>query len=564
MVRGSWHWALVCTLVLAGAWWFWQVSSSRGGQTAPDAPRGVNDGAAAPATAQDTSSAGSAAASRTFQSVLLPDGVIGARADSVRIGLGQISAEDARTYDEWVQGGRQGAGPAERSELATVERWQPVPAIKRADAKVDVGPLALPWADRYDLMARGDDGLHFYLASFTSDAYPATVTPTIAAGLRVFFEAEPGVDVRVLLRRSGNADDAANWQELLAREAPPLLAAMNESALAIAPGQVLAPLPPGALEVILVVAGVESQRHTVALAAGTVAVLRFDAVAVEVARTLSVDLELTFVVDGTRAPVRELGVTLGGEEGEQSRTTDGDGRVLFTGLDRQQRAALNLVFPKSDGVLPMWPSQRAIEVDLEKLELEQPPATQLLRKTIDLRPLQWLHVRTGAFPLSLERRVGNPFPIFVLQQERDGQWIDAAAEFFLPVPEGLAVSIEAPGKFRLAAVRSPWSVLYSTAADNRVRSADGRYQADLLTDPGRAVELTLLHAGQPLGNAPVDVRGPIRGLPDSNLTTDANGHLQLDGVTEPRLRVEVPGFVVAEVAVLSTLTRVELQREREP
>jgi len=111
-------------------------------------------------------------------------------------------------------------------------------------------------------------------------------------------------------------------------------------------------------------------------------------------------------------------------------------------------------------------------------------------------------------------------------------------------------------------VQKPWSVHYSAAADNARRNADGRYPVELLTQPGRQVELSVQHQGQPLSHAPIDVRGPIRGMPDSSLETDASGRLLLEAVTVPSLRIEVPGFEVAEVPLHSALTTVELRREQ--
>ncbi len=568
MVRRAWGRALLAgTLVLAGSWWGWERST-----TAPDSvPMAASRGAVAPVVALDGAPAASTTDSEQpapsgIEIQLLPDGVVGARADSVRIGLAQISAEDARVYQEWLDGGSQGAGPAERSELATVERWAPATATRNPDGSVSVGPLALPFADRYDLQARGDDALHFWLAAFTAPAPPATISPTIAAGLRIQHGLPPGSAARVLLRRVGEPQDAPRWQHLLAREAPALLAAMNDSALTVAPGQVLAPLPPGPLTVILEVDGVEAQRLAVQLAAGAISDVRFDPLVAEAVRSLSIDLEMTFQVEGTREPIGQVKAVTETANGEVARESDERGRVLFENLDRQRQARFNLSFPRAEGGLPSWPEQRALELDLDTLAqaaTASPAAGKRMRvsKTVELRPLQWLLASVGGFPLTTQRSVGDPWPIFVLQREQDGLWADVSADYFLTVPEGLAVSIESSGSFRVAAVHRPWSVHYSTAADNRRPNADGRYRVELDRLPGRAVELTVLHQGRTLAHAPIDVRGPIRGMPDPSLETDASGRLQLEAVTVPSVRVEVPGFEVAEVPLRAALTTVELQRE---
>ena len=124
----------------------------------------------------------------------------------------------------------------------------------------------------------------------------------------------------------------------------------------------------------------------------------------------------------------------------------------------------------------------------------------MIRKTIELRPLQWLVLQTGALQVPTQHKVGNPYPIFVLQREREGRWTDAASDHFIPVPGGIAVSVEEPGLFRMAALQSPWTILYSTAANVALANSDGKYRAELIPDPNRATEVTLLRNGIPVSN----------------------------------------------------------------
>lgn|GEM_PF-821293 len=518
---------------------------------------------AADQTTADTIAAAfapSGSTKKVFEIQLLADGAVSADPESVRIGLGYISAEDDLSHQDWLKGGRDGAGPASREELAVVERWINTVATRRADGVVIVSGDSLPWADRYDLQARGNGGLHFYSASFTAAAYPASIRPTVAAGIRIVRGGEHTQGLSLLLRRVSESTDTSTWQALMSREAPHLLASFDEAAIDVSAGDVLSPIPPGAIDVILMLQNIEAQRTSITLVAGKITEISPNPLDARVARALSVDLELEFRVQGTQVPLRQLEVVWAADRGDQTQQTDVRGRVRFEGVDRQQSVRLRLQFPTSDSALPQWPLTKAIGVDLddEGISSEQP---QIFRKTIELRPLQWLVVRMGAIALSTERRAGNPYPIYVLQYERDGIWADASADYFLGVPEGLAVSVEQAANARAAIVRSPWSVLYSSAADTRVASHDGRHQVTLREELGHPLDIALLDAGAPIVGLPVVVRGPTRSLPATTVTADGRGQIRLEGVTVPRLSLEAPGFAVVEVDARQVQSVVELQRE---
>jgi hypothetical protein len=499
-----------------------------------------------------------------FQTLLVPDGSVGAIANSVRVGLAQVSAEEAASYRAWLDSGAEGAGPSDPTELATVERWIPVPAQRRADGTVEVGPFQLPAAHRYDLLALGEDDLHVYAASFTCVTIPATVGPTLAAGLRIHQAPPTSGTAQVLLRRTTEQPDAAMWQAVMGHEAPALLAAFGDEPLALsAATQTLAPLPPGTLEVQLLMAGIEAERHTVVLKPGVVTEVRFDPVAQAVAHGVSVDLRLRFVVRDTGAPIRDLRVTRQGGGEDAQRVSDKSGYVSFRQLDRQQLQRFELRFPAPEDALPTWPEAMPLEVSLEPQDGAAPEG-RLVERTIELTPLQWLRVRTGSIPNESARQVGNPYPIFVLQrQAEDGGWLDASSDYFLPVPEGLAVSIAAPGRFRVMAAVAPWTVHLSTTADALSPSQDGTYRVDLNPESGHSVDLVIQRDGIPLTSAPVLFQGPARGMPPRALTTDGRGRLRLDGVTRDDVVVEIPGSEEVRVDVRGTGGLVEFRAEED-
>lgn len=382
------------------------------------------------------------------------------------------------------------------------------------------------------------------------------VNPTVAAGIKITREPAPGSDVRVLLRRNGESTEAA-WQALMNAQDARLIEAFGEQALALAPEQTLLPLPPGPLDVVLQIDGIEAERRSVDLVAGTLTDLRFDPVKQAVARSVAATLQLRFVEQGSNAPIAGLTVSWAEHDTVSPIISDVGGGVSFRGVDSQQAHRFLLQFPSADSAFPRWPVQKAVELRFD----EEPPATEtprVIRKTIALRPLQWLLVKTGTLQVPTQRAAGRPYPIFLLQQERAARWQDVASDRFIPISGGIAVALEEPGQFRVAALQSPWAVSYSTTASATLASPGSQYNAQLIVDPGRAIELTLMHRGVALANTTFAVTAPVRGLPSSTMTTDPKGSVQLDGVTVPRVRLEVPGYAAADLDLRSASVTVEL------
>lgn len=474
--------------------------------------------------------------------VLLPDGKVEAIPGSVRIGLGVVEPDAAAAAPAALEPGVAQAGASRFDELATPVSWVAPPAQRLADGRVRVGPVRLPRADRYTLQARGEDGLRYYVSAFTAQQVPATLTPVVGAGIRTHVAVD---GTRVLLRRTEASAPAAAWQRLQAWVAPALLEAFNEQPLPVKRGQVLAPLAPGPVEIVLEVDGVEAGRRRLVLPAGQVTDVHFDPVDQKVAQALSIDLELEFVKAGTNNPVPGLQVSWISGRMQQTRTTDAGGRAVFDGLDRQQVHQFNLTAESTPGELPDWPALQPLELGPEQWG-EQAPADGTVRHRVELTPLRWLIARLP--PEAVQRAPGrrSPYPIHVLQTQRAGRWTDVAADHFIPVPDGLAVSVSRPGVYRVAMALAPWRVLESEAA--RVDGAD-RPRVGFSAARGRDVTLTVMRDGRSLPGAPVHIIGPVGHLPPQVLTADANGRVVLQDATVPQVRVEVPGSDQVVVAL---------------
>lgn len=478
-------------------------------------------------------SAAAAPASVPVELVLLPAGKARAVPASVRIGLGDVSPDQAAR----VMSDRD-AGPAadavRYSDLAIPTRWIAVPARMQADGSVKIGPVRLPRADRYTLQARGEDPLQFYLVDFTAGTVPATVPPIIAAGLRTHVAVS---DTAILLRRTAASVTPAVWQRLQQSYAPRLFDAFSEQPVAVADRQSFAPFAPSSVEVILVVGGVEAERRQVVLQPGRITDIHFDSARQVAARNASVDLQLEFVRKGDGRPVAGLQVDWLSGRAQQRRTSDARGRVLFAGLDRREAHDFSLQAIATGSDLPEWPERMPLQVTPQVLDVADADG-RIVRHRVELAPLQWLVARLPAEMPNLRPSGRSPYPIHVLQRLRDGRWMDAAADHFIPTRDGLAVSIVAPGVYRIASVVSPWRVLESSVAE--VKDA-ARQSVEFARSRGSDITVTVRQAGRALSNAPVQVIGPIGSLPPEELRTDAGGRVKLAAATVPWIRMDAAG-----------------------
>lgn len=534
--------------VVFGVYWW----SLRGGASTASRDAG------APAASVDA--AGEHASALRIR--LLPDAGVSASPGSVRIGLAYVSPDELAAYQAWLRGGGEGAGPRDVEDLAAVTRWLNVPATLNAAGVVVATPVQLPLADRYVLQARADDGLRFYEASFTRDNPPAEIRPRVAAGLRLHAPAQAGGRARVLFRRVEGSQDAA-WQALMRREAPEVFDAYDERALPVGADTIVAPLPPGPLDLIAVVDGVETERRRIALSAGRMTTFDLDAEVSELAAALSTTVALRLVEKGSGAPVRDATIVWSSPRGERSLRSDASGALRIENVDPQQPLPIEIRFapPKTPSflvdALPAWPERLPMTLDLASA----PVNAGVIARTIELEPLRWLIVETPGIEIPRQPRVGDPFPVFVLQRREGSVWRESMADYFRPVADGLAVSLDRPGTVRVAAVLAPWSVRISDAVAVGDSSSETRYRARISGVSGRRVSLRIVADNRPLASAPVHLLSPLRGVPPKTLTADRAGQLVLDNVTGTEVLLEVPGFEQVRARLDAAIAVVSLRRD---
>ncbi len=500
----------------------------------------------------------------SFRTRLLPHAGVPAASASVRIGLAYVSPDEAAGYRAWLRGGAEGQGPQSLDALATVTRWLNVPATLEPDNAVSVGPIELPAADRYVLQARAGDALRFYEASFTADNPPAAVLARIAAGLRVRASGLPTDDTHVLFRRVDGSEDAA-WRSLMLREAPTALQAYDERALAVGAEQTFAPLPPGSLDVIAVVNGVESERRRVTLSAGQITTLDLDPDASELSAARSATLVLQLVEKGTGLPVKQASVVWSSARGARMLRTDTSGAVRLDGVEPLRPVTIEIQFESQAApsflvdTLPTWPERIPMTLDIATA----PVVDGVIAKMIELEPLRWLIVETPGIDIPRQPQSREPFPVFVLQRLQGTVWRDAQAAYFRPVQAGLAVSLDQPGTVRVVALQAPWHVRTSSAVDIGESSGAVRYTTRIAAAAGRRVTMQISTGKGALAFAPVHVLSSLRGVPPKTVNTDGSGRIVLDQVTTSDVILEVPGFAQTRVPLDGTSVSVMLERADE-
>ncbi|MCC7249321.1 MAG: hypothetical protein IT473_11930, partial [Lysobacter sp.] len=289
--------------------------------------------------------------------------------------------------------------------------------------------------------------------------------------------------------------------------------------------------------------------------------LDIDADAAELGAALSATVALRLVEAGTATPVRDALAVWPSPRGEVRLRADANGIVRLPGVDVSEPLRLELRFeskgPPSFVVdaLPRWPERIALDLDVG----DGRAVGDTLEKTVELQPLRWLIVEAPGIDIPRRPRVDDPFPVFVLQRVEGAVWRDVGADAFRPVEEGIAVSLDVPGRVRVAALIAPWRVAYSDAVESR--AGDARQRVRLRSVGGRDATVRFVADARPLAFAPVRFVSPLRGVPPKTMTTDAAGRIVLPNANVPTLRAEAPGFEQVEVRLDGAEPVVSLRRD---
>ncbi|NVJ13460.1 carboxypeptidase-like regulatory domain-containing protein [Myxococcus sp. AM010] len=490
-----------------------------------------------------------------------------------RVGVASITDADRHLWEVSKREGREGAGPERLEDLANVSEWRPVEVTPSLAGGV-LGPVLVPVAPLYRVVAWAADGT-FWLGDVVPEEGAATgvVEAVLSAraptGVRVRLAGvrpEHGpFSLRVVRGVSRDARDAERASELLPvirQVAPDLASALADGvALPLPVGNPLELLPlptdPSVGLVLRSAAGRESGWVEVPLREG-----RLESVVLDVdslfpeglgeAVTLRGKLEL----EGTFRPP-EGARLLGPEDVEVPLAPDG--RFVVSGLPSWAPSRFRVEVASPVSGRPVAATEQAFDFSPE-------PGVRDAEVTWRVKPYRWLVLRMdGAMRAQLEARTQKPYPVFILQRWRDGtRWELASAGAFIQEEDGMAVSILAPGRYRVLVSFSVHEVYSSTAADMGEDRVDGAvtFQVDV---EGRDCEVLVTAGRKPVFGARVTASSDVGSLPPAWGLTDARGRWRL-GRVRPfglHLEVEAEGYApwtgdVAEACRRAGEVRVQL------
>ncbi|MCP3099752.1 carboxypeptidase regulatory-like domain-containing protein [Myxococcus sp. K15C18031901] len=465
-----------------------------------------------------------------------------------RIGAATIASEDARRWEAARREGSGGAGPARREDLANVASWERATVAPSAVGGV-LGPEPVAPAVRYQVMAWEPDGT-FWWESLEPGEVPASGVLDLGVlrarrptGVRVRLKgARPAQGVFSLRLARGVGEDARDVERaselwpLVRHAAPRVAAALGEgTALSFeAEGEVaLVPLLPDAAVRLWLRAesGQESGPVEVALREGWVETVVLDVDALfpgGLAKTVA--LRGRVLLEGTSAA--PPGARLMGPEG---RAVDmaGDGRFVVEGLPSWRPSHFTVTMPPASGGRPIAPASRLFSFTPSPRDTEA-------EVTWRVPAYRWLVLRMDPFARSqLEARARRPYPVFLLERRaEDGRWLTESAEHFLPDAQGLAVSVERVGTYRVQVAASPVDVQPTAPVvfDGEIRE---RQVAPSSREDGATCVVRVMSGGAPVSGAGVTLSGARGSLPPLRLLTDVEGLARLGGVGEGPVQVEV-------------------------
>ncbi|MBN8472961.1 carboxypeptidase regulatory-like domain-containing protein [Corallococcus exiguus] len=467
----------------------------------------------------------------------------------VRVGAAFISDSDRGWWEE--EGHRRFArtGPARLEDLANVREWSDALVTAAAQGGV-VGPVAVPSAPRYQVMAFAPDGTVWW-----GDHVPATQPVTGRVDLGRLREHPPtGVRVRlegardvpgtftVRMQRGVDPEDAEQASRLLpvlTLAAPELMHAFeNDTPVPLVKGGEtrLAPLPPDRLLRLWLrtPSGKQSEPVEVPLREGSVELVTLD-----VAKLFP---------EGVGDAV-----TLRG------RVLLGDGsRALGTAVYREGDGVEHPLAPDGHFTIPDVPTWKdtRFTVRREVTEDEGRPLgpswwdfvftpTAESRGTVDVvwrMPVyRWLVLRMDGFTRAqLKERSSPPYPVYLLERrDAQGVWSVVPTREFRPEGDSLAVSLLEPGTYRIQVASSPYASRPSSAA----RAGEGFSDVETRLSPEDAAvstcEVRVTREGRPVTGAVVIAGGANPSLPPVRGDTDTTGRWRMGPMTSNALPLQV-------------------------
>jgi hypothetical protein len=546
--RGAWALVVVLAGLGLGVWWL-RAPEVGGGPgrpmatAAPDAP--------APLMSQPPE----VQVQEVGGALVLRATLLGDRAFSgeARVGVAFISEEDRAEWEQLRREGPSGAGPTRLVDLANVAQWLPAPVSPEARGGGTLGPVPVPLAHRYRLLAWEPEGT-FYWGDFVPEGTPRAgvldageLRATRPTGLRIRLtgagSARTSGRYHLSLERVVDPVDAERASELLAvvrLMAPALASALQDEALlplALEEELLLQPLTPDRAVRLRVrsSAGRESAPVEVPLREG-----RVETVVLDVARLFPegegglVELRGRLLLGSSERPPPGALIERLEQPGAPAEP-EPDGRFTLPGLPAWRASRFAALMPPVVSGRPLGPRRW-------EFELTPDARAESAEVTWRVPAYRWLMLRMDAFTRGqLALRARRPYPVFLLQRrEADGSWRLHPAEEFLPEEEGVAVSLLQPGVYRVLAAASPYELYESTSVELAEGESERFVTLAVREDAAPCeVRVSSAETGQPVYGALVTATGGHGSLPPMRGHTDAEGRWELGRVRASSLYVEV-------------------------
>jgi hypothetical protein len=488
------------------------------------------------------------------------------------VGIGTI--DDENLGEMAGQTGR--VGPATREDLVNIREWRHANVAASPEGDAILGPVELPLADAYHVLAWNNEALVYYdkrvlaaeLGETSGVVDLGELVPQSFTGVRMMFQGQMDQpNIRAILHRvpSAEAEKSSRFlllAQIIAPELTESVLTAEPISLSVEQPTIIAPLPPDeALRVTLLSpADVEAEPVEVPLVEGEIvdATISFDDVFPEGARA-TIGLEGELHIGSTGRPLAGANVLRALDGRGEVYPTDDQGRFRVPSLPMDRITSFEVETSRGTYARPLVPERWHFDFAPPSITTGsvvrmrwQVPAYRYL--VLDLRSLGTQDLLVLSQP---------PYPVYVVEREENGRWQTVPIDFFDISRIEVAAAIEEPGRYRMLLAASPvalWQsepvVVDQGSAETHARLRDLAVEFNKLK-----VRLVDAHSGDPIGRAALTVSGPNGSLPPMRVLTNDDGMADVPnhGVSTVAVWVEKRGYAPTQ----RTLSAGELTGEVE-
>ncbi|MCB2155274.1 hypothetical protein KQI84_10325 [bacterium] len=486
---------------------------------------------------------------------LLPSGGADRKSLRAQVGITEVSAEDLAEYNSWVEAGREGAGPESALDLANVVRWINAPVEIEEDGSAILGPVEVPEAPAYRILAWESD-LRYYMGTVAlPDAKPedalidaGELKAHLPTGLRVQLINNPNPMPHYLANFSrvtgANAEEASRIAPLMEAASKDLYDALQNNLMylmtADEDAELIPLFPDDALRIRLsTLEGLEAQPIEIELDAESVRTVQLDLSKLFSEEDMNVyDLHGRLVLEAGDQPLPDVPVRWIDAPIASVQTTDANGDFLFQDLPMDRVARFQATISQPEGKRPLTQTEFRFDYNpsLRRDDLEDRDASA--EYTVPV--YRWLVLDIpDDLKGTLESQSADRYPIYLLERyiEPIETWRAVGADEFLAEPNSMAVSIITPGTYRISTAVSPVEVFPSDAAD--ISKDDLEKHVELSLNAAQPPRMIRVELNPPAAGRPAFVSGSFGSLPPITKQTDADGAFYLDSVNVPEISVEI-------------------------